>query len=116
MKTPNIIHKVTRRFFLAAALAALVVSAPALASAEDYREFTGQIAKISKKKLIVDNRKGDKVPFVPIDTTEVTGEKTEWKKLKKKDWITVSWKFSDKPRKAYKIVVLPKRQEAGEDL
>ena len=34
----------------------------------------------------------------------------------KKDWVTVSWKMVDKPRKAYKIVVLPKKDEAGQDL
>jgi hypothetical protein len=116
METPTVMRMVTRRLFLAAALTAVVLMAPAVASAEDYREFTGQIDKVKKKKLIVDNRKGDKVPFVGIDTTEVTGEKTEWKKLKKKDWVTVSWKFSDKPRKAYKVLVLPPRDEAGEDL
>ena len=111
-------RKVTRRFALAsaAALVALALIAPSFASAGDYREFTGQIDKIKKKKLIVDNRKGDKVSFVQIDTTEVSGEKTEWKKLKKKDWVTVSWKFEDKPRKAYKVLVLPARKEAGEDL
>ncbi len=111
-------RKLTRRLALscAAALVALVVLAPSLASAADYREFTGQIDKIKKKDLIVDDRQGSKVKFVLIDTTEVSGEKTEWKKLKKKDWVTVSWKFIDKPRKAYKIVVLPPRDEAGDDL
>jgi hypothetical protein len=110
-------RKLTRRFALVSvgALVALVLLAPSLASAGDYREFTGQIDKVNKKKLIVDNRKGDKVSFIPIDSTEISGEKTEWKRLKKKDWVTVSWKFEDKPRKAYKIVVLPPREEAGED-
>ena len=96
-------------------VALAVVLAPAHAGA-DYREFTGRIDKINKKKLIVDNRQGDKVSFVPIDTTEVSGEKTEWKKLKRKDWVTVSWKFVDKPRKAYKVLVLPPRGESGSDL
>ena len=97
-------------------VSALALVVPSLAVAESFREFSGQIDKIKKRKLIVDNRKGDKVSFVQIDTTEVSGEKTDWKKLKKKDWVTVSWKFSDKPRKAYKVVVLPPRDEAGEDL
>jgi hypothetical protein len=108
--------KFTRRFVLAAAFFALaILFIPAQASAQ-YREFTGQIDKINKKKMIVDNRQGDKVSFVPADSTEITGEKSEWKKLKKKDWVTVSWKFVDKPRKAYKILVLPKKSEAGSDL
>ena len=76
------------------------------------REFTGRIDRVSKKRMIVDNRMGDKVSFVPAEKTEVTGEgKTEWKELKKKDWVTVSWKFVDKPRKAYKVQVLPPREE-----
>ena len=91
------------------------LAAPSTAQA-DMREFSGQIDKIKKKKMIVDNRMGDKVSFVKVDETEVTGEKTTWKKLKKKDCVTVSWKFIDKPRKAYKVLVVPCQEEAGEDL
>jgi hypothetical protein len=101
------------------ALVALVlglapVALPGAASAQ-YREFTGRIDKINGKKMIVDNRKGDKVTFNRVDGTEVadtSGEdKKSWGDLKKKDWVTVSWKFIDKPRKAYKIVVLPKPED-----
>ena len=46
-----------------------------------------------------------------IDTTEVTGVKTEWDDIKKDDWVTVSWKMIDKPRKAYKIHVMPPRED-----
>ncbi len=84
---------------------------PALAADEPYREFTGRIDMIKKKKFIVDNRQGDKVSFVLIPKTEVSGEKKSVKRLKKNDWVTVSWKFVDKPRKAYKIIVLPPREE-----
>jgi hypothetical protein len=86
------------------------------AASAQMREFTGKVDKITKKgKLIVDNRKGDKVSFVKVDTTEVTGEKSDWASIKKEDWVTVSWKMIDKPRKAYKINVLPPRTEAGDD-
>ena len=102
----------TRRTFLTAAALFLVVAliGPTLASAQ-YREFSGRIDLIKKKKFIVDNRKGDKVSFIFIDTTEVTGEKKSVKELKKKDWVTVSWKFVDNPRKAYKIMVLPPQED-----
>jgi len=102
-----------------AAVAALVMGtlllgtrvAPATASAQ-MREFTGRIDKVTKKKMIVDNRMGDKVKFVYAKgETVVEGKKTTWKKLKTKDWVKVSWKFIDKPRKAYKIVVLPPRKD-----
>ncbi len=110
-------RKTSHRFVLgifSLFVAAALLAAP-LAGA-DMREFTGRIDKIKKKKMIVDNRQGDKVSFIKVDETVVEGEKTDWKKLKKKDWVTVSWKFVDKPRKAYKIVVLPEKKEAGKDL
>ena len=95
---------------LACSVAALLM-ASSLASAQ-MREFTGRIDRVSKKKMIVDNRMGDKVSFVPIETTEVVGEgKEKWKDLKQKDWVTVSWKMIDKPRKAYKVQVLPPRED-----
>jgi hypothetical protein len=109
-------RKIARRTALLAIAALLLPFAlPGVASAQ-MREFTGKVDKItSSGKLIVDNRKGDKVSFIRVDTTEVTGEKDEWKKVKKDDWVTVSWKMIDKPRKAYKVQVLPPREEAGED-
>jgi hypothetical protein len=101
---------------LASFLLAAAVLAPSLASAQ-YREFTGRIDKISKgKKMIVDNRQGDKVSFIFVKETEVTGLKDDVKQLKRKDWVTVSWKFTDKPRKAYKVLVIPEKKEAGEEV
>jgi len=96
-----------------AALLALVV--PAAASAQ-YREFSGRIDHVSGDKLIVDNRMGDKVTFIKVSETVVEGEKTSWDKLSKDDWVTVSWKMMDKPRKAYKVRVTPPKEEAGEDV
>ena len=108
-------RRTTRRRVFAAAAALWMLTVPSLVSAQ-MREFTGRIDRISKTKMIVDNRMGDKVSFVKIDTTEVSGEgKSEWKDLKKGSWVTVSWKFVDKPRKAYKVRVLPDKEEAGED-
>ena len=98
---------------LSLALALLITAAivlPGVASAQ-MREFTGRLDTVSKKKIIVDNRKGDKVSFVHVEATVVEGEKDAWDKLKKKDWVTVSWKMIDKPRKAYKIVVLPPKED-----
>jgi len=91
----------------------LVLTGPAVAQ---YREFSGKVDKISKKKIYVDNRMGDKVSFIKIDETVVEGEKTEWGKIKKGDWVSVSWKFVDKPRKVYKVMVKPPPEEAGEDM
>jgi hypothetical protein len=107
--------KMIRRTALFAMLAMLLpLALPGTASAQ-MREFSGKVDKISGTKLIVDNRKGDKVSFETIESTEVTGEKTSVDAIKKDDWVTVSWKMIDKPRKAYKIQVLPPREEEGED-
>jgi hypothetical protein len=97
---------------LGLAIAILLVAAPVVSA--QMREFTGRIDTINKKKMIVDNRKGDKVSFNQVDETVVEGEKEAWDKIKKKDWVTVSWKFIDKPRKAYKIVVLPPKEDDDE--
>jgi hypothetical protein len=105
----------TLALVLAVALAApLVWTAPAFAQ---YREFSGQVQKINDRELIVDNRMGDKVKFVKPDEVEVSGEgKAAWDDLDKGDWVTVSWKFIDKPRKAYKVSVSPPPEEEGEDM
>lgn len=101
-----------RTTFLVFSLTVLALLLGSSLAEAQMREFTGRIDRVSKKRMIVDNRMGDKVSFVPAENTEVTGEgKTEWKELKKKDWVTVSWKFIDKPRKAYKVQVLPPREE-----
>ncbi len=104
-------RKLGTRFSLA--LAFLITAAivlPGVASAQ-MREFAGRLDTVSKKKIIVDNRKGDKVSFVQVEETVVEGEKDAWNKLKKRDWVVVSWKMINKPRKAYKIVVLPPKEE-----
>jgi hypothetical protein len=99
-----------------AALAALALAAalllPASASAQ-MREFTGKVDSISEKKIIIDNRQGDKVSFNKLDETVVEGQKTGWAEVKKGDWATVEWKFVDKPRKAYKVTIIPPKEEEG---
>ena len=103
-----------RLSFLFAVAFAAALLIPSLASAQ-MREFTGRIDKINKKQMIVDNRMGDKVKFVYAKKeTVVEGTKTELRKLKTKDWVTVSWKFVDNPRKAYKVVVFEKDEDEDE--
>ena len=108
------------RTFRSLALAGLLAVAgvallPGAALAQ-YREFTGRIDKIDSKKVIVDNRQGDKVSFNYLAENAVEGQgKTKWEELKKGDWVTVSWKMADKPRKAYKVSVMPPREEAGSE-
>ena len=108
-----------RKLMIRMALIALValivpVAMPGAASAQ-MREFVGKVDKIDAKKVIIDNRKGDKVSFDKVAETTVEGTKTDWGAIKKDDWVSVSWKMMDKPRKAYKVNVMPPREEAGTD-
>ena len=105
-----------RKLATGIALVALVaLLLPGIASAQ-FREFKGKVDRISKRELIVDNRMGDKLKFKPAKDVTVEGEKTAWKKVKKGDWVIVSWKMMDNPRIAYKIVVIPEVSEAGEEV
>ena len=101
------------RFVVLALTASMIWTATASAQT---REFVGKLDAVSEKKVIVDNRKGDKISFFKTDETTVQGEgKTKWDELKKKDWVTVDWMMKDNPRKAYKVTVIPPREEAGSD-
>ncbi len=102
--------RVCRAAIVLFALLALPLVAPSDASAQ-MREFTGKVDKITGSKIYVDNRMGDKVSFVKIHDTVVEGAKTGWGDVKKNDRVTVHWNFIDKPRKAYKVVVLPPRED-----
>ena len=111
-----------RRIAMIALLAfVLPATLPSVAAAQ-YREFTGKVQKINKKKMIVDNRMGDKVAFERVEATKVDDTsggdepKARWGDLRSHDWVTVRWKMMDKPRKAYEVIVLPARAEAGDDL
>ncbi len=97
-----------------ASLVLLALLVPGLAGAQ-MREFRGRVDKINKREIIVDNRMGDKLKFKPDEDVAVEGEKDAYKRVKKKDWVVVSWKMMDNPRVAYKIVVLPDQEEAVED-
>jgi uncharacterized protein YkvS len=92
---------------------AMPLAMPGTASAQ-MRQFKGKVDRINKKEIIVDNRMGDKLKFKKLDETTVEGEKQEWKKVKKGEWVLVSWKMMDNPRKAYKVVVIPEEKEAGD--
>jgi hypothetical protein len=106
------LHAARKAFGTALLALALALVGVASASAQ-VREFTGKVDSVSEKKIIIDNRQGDKVSFNKLDETVVEGEKTAWAEIKKGDWATVEWKFVDKPRKAYKVTIVPPKEEAG---
>ena len=105
--------------------APLAFASPAFADCEGMREFTGLVQgmkKGNKGGFVVDNRQGDKVKFVRDTTSAVVDEsggakpKAEWDDLANGDYVSVCWKFTDNPRKAYKVTVKPKpAEEAAEE-
>ncbi len=95
-------------------LVAASLAIPSLASAQMLREFEGELQSVNDKKLVVDNKKGDKISFMRHESSVVEGEKTTWDDLKKKDWVSVHSKMLEKPRKAYKVVVKPEKAEDDE--
>jgi hypothetical protein len=103
----------------------LVFAGPAFADCEGMREFTGllqNMKKGAKGGFVVDNRQGDKVKFIRDATSVVADEsggakpKAEWDSLANGDYVSVCWKFTDNPRKAYKVTVKPApKDEAAEE-
>lgn len=104
--------------------ASLALSSPAFAGCEGMREFTGLVQNMKKGKkggFVVDNRQGDKVKFIRDDTSTVVDEsggakpKAEWDQLANGDYVSVCWKFTDNPRKAYKVTVKPAPKDAASE-
>jgi len=105
--------KIPRRLaFVTLIAAALPLLLPGLARAQ-LRDFEGKVDAVNEKQIIVDNRKGDKLTFVKTDETTVEGDKKAWPDIKKNDWVAVSSKMLEKPRKAYKVVVKPAPPDAA---
>jgi len=117
-----------RTFALASAMAfaASLLAAPAMAGdCEGMRQFSGLVQKFkkgNKGKFLVDNRMGDKVKFVRADSSEVVEERSapkkpaaEWDDLKNDTYVKVCWKFTDNPRKAYKVYVMDPPADDAED-
>jgi hypothetical protein len=118
--------KVSLRMLALATLLAAGAFAAVPAAAEEecagMRQFSGLVQglkKGDKGQLVVDNRMGDKVKFVRDATSTVSdqtgGNRNDWDSLKNGDYVSVCWKFTDNPRKAYKIYVKPVPAESAEE-
>ena len=95
----------------------IAVALPLILSNEasaEFREFSGKVTGISGDELVIDNRQGDRVSFRRSEATTVTGAKKSWRAIEEGDSVSVSWKMVDKPRIAYKIVVMPPKQKSHE--
>ena len=96
----------------------------ASAQCEGMREFTGKVQKFrktgQKAGFLLDNNQGDKVSFRKPEAVEVVDARAdakaqEWKDLKNGMWVSVCWKFTDKPRLAYKVTVQEQPKDSAVD-
>ncbi len=106
--------KVNRIAVLAFGLVMTALLAPSLASAQ-LRDFAGKVDSVNDSKIIVDNRKGDKIAFQKVEDTKVEGKVTAWDAVKKGDWAVVGSKMLEKPRKAYTVKITDPPPDAAVD-
>jgi hypothetical protein len=115
-------ERTRRLLLLGLAVGLLPLAMPGAAFAQS-REFSGKITEIGKKNVVVDSRMGEKVRFLKTDATVVSDQrppgmkqpaKLRWGDLRVGDSVAIEWRLSDKPRKAYRVIVLPPRK-GGEE-
>ena len=95
-----------RALALPLALASLLVVATQAAAdcPSGMREFMGNVTRIDGGKISVDNRLGDGLRFVRAPGARVVGRR-DWSDIQPGDFVSVCWKFEDKPRAAYVVTV-----------
>ena len=103
--------QIVRRLGLAGLMVVALSFAFATVASAQMREFTGRIERVSAGQLVVGNRAGDQLSFAAASGVVVRGAKSSWGELAKGDFVTVSWKLDDEPRKAHAVVVRPPRSE-----
>ena len=98
--------RLLRRQLAAAFLAALgLVVAPGLAHA-DHRDFAGKVRDVSKQRVTIENRMGDRRSFVRGKKTRVRGGRSTWEGMRPGDDVIVDWHLEDQPARARRIRVL----------
>ena len=85
------------------ALALLLTTAPAAA---DHRDFAGKVKKVSKERVTIENRQGDRRSFVRGEKTKVRGTRKDWNGIKPGDQVIVDWHLEDKPARARRVRVI----------
>ena len=100
-------RKVSDRVALLSLIALALPLLVANPASTEFRDFSGTVAEITSDKLVIDNRRGDRVSFKRSEATAVTGARQSWRAIEVGDSVSVSWKMTDQPRIAHKVVVLP---------
>jgi hypothetical protein len=93
---------------LAAVLAVAVATLTAGPAGADHRDFAGRVKKVSKKRVTVENRMGDRRSFVRGEKTRVGGDRSNWEGLRPGDEVIVDWHLKDRPVRARRVRVIGK--------
>jgi hypothetical protein len=95
---------------LAVVLAAVVGGLAAAPAGADHRDFAGRVKKVSKKRVEVENRMGDRRSFVRGEKTRVKRGKgpSSWEGIRPGDEVIVDWHLKDRPARARRVRVIDK--------
>jgi hypothetical protein len=96
----------------ALSLALLLIAVPAAADPAGHRDFPGKVSKVSKERVTIENRQGDRRSFVRGKKTKVRGTRNDWDGIRPGDQVIVDWHLEDKPARARRVRVIedaPKR-------
>jgi hypothetical protein len=91
---------------LAGVLAVAVGALGAAPAGADHRDFAGRVKKVSKKRVTVENRMGDRRSFVRGEKTRVRGGPSSWEGLRPGDEVIVDWHLKDQPARARRVRVI----------
>jgi hypothetical protein len=67
---------------------------------------------VSKERVTIENRQGDRRSFVRGKKTKVRGTRKDWDGIQPGDQVIVDWHLEDKPARARRVRVIedaPKR-------
>jgi hypothetical protein len=96
----------TRARLYAGAVALAIAAAVGAPAHADHRDFAGHVKKVSKQRVTVENRMGDRRSFVRGEKTRVDGRRSGWEKLRPGDEVVVDWHLKDRPARARHVRVI----------
>lgn len=94
-----------KRQLAAALIFGLGLSLAPGAALADHREFPGKVREVSKDRITVENRAGDRRSFVRGKNTKVRGSRSSWDRVRPGDDVIVDWHLEDRPSRARRIKV-----------
>jgi len=98
--------RLPRRQLATALVAALGIALAAGEALADHRDFAGKVREVSKKRVTIENRMGDRRSFVRGEKTKVRGRRSSWEGMRPGDEVIVDWHLEDRPARARRVRVI----------